>query len=103
MPAPLVVTTRETPDGTIIAVCDPDCLGETYEDGDVSLDVSESFYDGETAERLAPENAIAQLGGATTANLVGRRSVDAAVEAGVVDPDTVIEIDGTPHAQVVWL
>lgn len=103
MPDKLVVTVRDTPEGAVVAVCDPDCVGDSYEDGDVSLDVSESFYDGADAERLPPEEAMGRLGGATTANLVGERSVEAAIEAGVVDPNTVIEIDGTPHAQVVWL
>lgn len=99
----LVVTVRQTPEGTIVSICDPDCLGETYEAGDVSLDVSEAFYDGEDAQRLPPEEAVAQLGAADTANIVGAQSVEAAIDAGFVDPETVIEIDGTPHAQVVWL
>ncbi len=103
MPDPLVVTVRDTPEGAVVAVCDPDCVGDAYENGDVSLEVSESFYDGENAERLPPEEAMTRLGGATTANLVGRRSVEAAIEAGVVDPETVLEIEGVPHAQVVWL
>ncbi|MFB6194258.1 MAG: hypothetical protein ABEI75_04265, partial [Halobaculum sp.] len=38
----LLVTVRDTAEGTLVAVCDPGCVGETYEDGRVSLTVSES-------------------------------------------------------------
>ena len=98
----VLVTTRDTPEGTLVAVCDPDCVGETYEDGRVSLTVSASFYEAE-AERLSKEEAMTQLAAADTANLVGERSVEAAVDAGIVDPDTVLEIEETLHAQVVWM
>lgn len=99
----LLVAVRDTPEGKLVSVCDPGCVGETYEDGRVSLTVSESFYAGEDAERLSPERAMNQLAGADTANLVGEDAVTAAIDAGVVDPDTVLEIEDTLHAQVVWM
>lgn len=99
----LLVTVRDTAEGTLVSVCDPDCVGETYADEQVSLTVSESFYASDDAERLPVEDAMTQLAAADTANLVGERSVEAAVDAGIVDRETVLDVDGTLHAQVVWL
>ncbi|MEZ3116037.1 DUF424 domain-containing protein [Halobaculum sp. MBLA0147] len=99
----VVVTVRETAEGTLVAAADADCLGETYEDGAVSLTVEASFYDGEDAERVPAETAVERLADADTANLVGEDCVTAALEAGLVDEGGVLEVDGTLHAQVVWM
>ncbi len=99
----VVVTVRETAEGTLVAAADTDCLGETYEDGAVSLTVEESFYDGEGAEELSPAAAVDRIREGDTANLVGETCVEAAVEAGLVDEETVLAVDGTHHAQIVWL
>ncbi|MEZ3145219.1 DUF424 domain-containing protein [Halobaculum sp. MBLA0143] len=99
----VVVTVRETPEGTLVAAADNDCLGETYEDGAVSLTVEESFYAGDGAEELEPEAAVERVRDGDTANLVGEACVEAALAAGVVDESGVLEVDGTLHAQVVWL
>ncbi|ERH12706.1 MAG: hypothetical protein J07HB67_01732 [halophilic archaeon J07HB67] len=61
----VVVTVRETAEGTLVAAADVDCLGETYEDGAVSLTVEESFYDGEGAEELSPAAAVDRFGRVT--------------------------------------
>jgi hypothetical protein len=99
----IIVTERETNEGTLVSACDPDCVGETYEDGAVSLTVTEEFYAGPESEELDHEDAIARLRGADTANLVGEECVTAAMDAGIVDDTGVLEVDGTLHAQVVWL
>jgi hypothetical protein len=99
----VLVTRRETAEGTLVSVCDADCLGETYEDGRVSLTVTEEFYGGDDAEEVDADAAVERLYGADTANLVGETSVSAAVEAGIVDEANVLEVDGIPHAQVLWL
>jgi hypothetical protein len=99
----VIVTERETNEGTLVSACDADCLGKTYEDGGVSLTVTEEFYDGPDAEELDSETAVERLRGADTANLVGEACVTAAMEAGIVDDGGVLEVDGTLHAQVVWM
>jgi hypothetical protein len=99
----LLVTERETGEGTLVSVCDADCLGETYEEGTVSLTVTEEFYGGEEAEELDSEAAMNRLRGADTANLVGEECVTAALEAGIVNEGGVLEVEETLHAQVVWM
>jgi hypothetical protein len=40
---------------------------------------------------------------ATIANLVGDECIDVAVDAGLVDEETVIDVGGTRHAQLLWV
>ena len=96
--AGILLSERETEEGLLVAVCDADLLGETFEDGRVSLTVNEEFYGGEAASEDA---VIASLKRAKTANLVGEHAIETAVEAGVIDPGAVLDVDGTRHAQMV--
>jgi len=96
----MLVRERRTQEGLLVSVCDRELLGETFEDGDVSLTVTEEFYDGEPAD---PEEVVDSLSRAAVANLVGTRAVALAVEAGYVEEANVLVIDGTPHAQFMQL
>ncbi|MFB6087331.1 MAG: DUF424 domain-containing protein [Haloarculaceae archaeon] len=96
----MILNERETEEGTLVAVCDRDVLGETFENGDLSLTVTEEFYDGERVERAV---VVERLADADVANLVGTRVVELAVEEGFVDQDRVLELDGTHHAQFMRL
>ncbi|WP_435063339.1 DUF424 domain-containing protein [Halobaculum sp. EA56] len=98
-----LITRRETPEGTLVAVCDADVLGETFEDGAVTLEVTEEFYGSDDAEHGDADAVVRGLYDADTANLVGEDCVGVAVEEGVVDADRVLEVDGTLHAQLLWL
>ncbi|AUV83610.1 DUF424 domain-containing protein [Salinigranum rubrum] len=99
----MLLRERDTPEGLLVSVCDADCLGETYEEGPVSIDVTEDFYGGDEAERATEEAVVDSLMRATTANIVGEKSVRVAIDAGIVDEERVLEIEGTLHAQLLWL
>ncbi len=96
----LLLSERETQEGLLVAVCDADVLGETFENGDVSLTVTEEFYDGDPAD---PDAVAQSLARCSTANLVGEDAVELAIEEGFVDPDNVMELAGTRHAQLLWM
>ena len=98
--AELLLNERDTGKGRLVAVCDADLLGETFENGDLSLTVNEEFYEGE----LADENQIIdRLAKCSVANIVGTDAVELAVEHGFVEEENVLDIDGTRHAQLLWL
>ncbi len=99
MPA-LLLTERQTEEGTLVSVCDADVLGETFENGDVSLTVDPGFYEGEQADEDA---VVASLARCSVANIVGTRSVGLAIEHGFVVEENVLDFDGTRHAQLLWL
>jgi hypothetical protein len=96
----MLLTERETPEGRLVSVADADTLGETYENGKVSLTVEREFYDGEEA---SPEEVASALARCSVANLVGEQAVEVAVEAGFVDEANVLDLDGTRHAQYLRL
>lgn len=96
----MIVSERETDQGLLVTACDPGVLGETFENEDVSLTVSEDFYGGESADE---ERVIDLLAQASVANLVGREVVELAIDAGYVDEANVLEIDSTLHAQFLRL
>ena len=96
----MIVNERTTEEGLLVSVCDSDVLGETFEEGEFSLTVSEEFYGGEEVDADA---VVASLSRATVANIVGTRAVELAIDAGVVDEANVLEVDSTLHAQVLRL
>ena len=96
----LLLNERETRKGTLVSVCDADVLGDTFENGEVSLTVDEEFYDGEEADT---ESVVASLSQCSVANIVGTRAVELAVEHGFVEEENVLDLGGTRHAQLLWL
>ena len=82
----------------LIGACDEKLLGKKFEEGKFQIDVSIDFYGG---EKISPEVLKKYLEDATIANLVGEETIKCAIEAGLIDPDCVIKINGVPHAQMV--
>ncbi len=89
---------HETPEGEVVALCDAELIGRVLADSKRRLDLSmfASFYRG---ERVGREDAVEALRPARNANLVGRKALAAALEAGI-DTSGAVEIAGVPHLQV---
>lgn len=94
----MIVAERETPKGLLVSVCDADVLGETFEEGEVSLTVNEEFYGGREVDE---DDVVDGLSRAAVANIVGRHAVELAIDHGFVDEGNVLEVDGTLHAQLL--
>ncbi len=94
----MIVNERTTEQGLLVAVCDSDVLGETFEEGEFSLTVTEEFYGGEEADE---ETVIDSLARADIANIVGTQAVGLAVEAELIDEANVLEVGETHHAQLL--
>ena len=84
----------------ILAACDEDIIGMTFEGGGARIKVSESFYRGES---IPAEAFIERMKSVTIMNLVGEEVIAIAIAEGKVSPDNVMEIGGVKHAQVVLL
>ena len=85
---------------TILAACDEDLVGKTFREDNKRLDVSEIFYRGESVER---EMLVERMKNVTIMNLVGDEVVAIAIEEGYATEDSVIQVDGIKHVQVVLL
>ncbi len=89
-----------TDKGSLVACCDEDLMGKTFREGRLRLAPESGFY-GDSL--LALEEALVLLDKADILNLVGRNVIDAAIDRGIVHPEAVILIAGTPHVQVMRL
>lgn len=81
----------------VVAACDECLLGKTFEEGELQLQVHTSFYDG---FRVDEKDLVQHLGNSTIANLVGETVVTCALKAGLIAADSIIHIQGVPHAQI---
>ena len=81
----------------LVAACDKEVLGKTLKNGNTVVEISRAFYEG---EYVSEEELQKALPNATTANIFGEKTIKCAIECGLIDPDSVILIDGVPHAQI---
>ena len=86
-----------------IAAIDPTrCILYTFTDlnggeKDAEFKISEEFYG---KKEFAWEEVAARMRNGRNINLVGNVTVEMAVKEGLVNADSVIEIEGIKHAQV---
>lgn len=86
----------KTPLDTLLAAADEELIGKELREGKYKLRVSENFY----KETLVEEGMLKDLlSMCSVANLVGRRSIEIAINLGYISNENVIYIQGVPHAQ----
>src|SRR3989338_1106676 len=86
----------------VVAVCDANLLGKYFEEGIFQLDVKESFFKGElkseteiikTMQNMKKEDA--------TFNIIGEKSINTAIKAGIISKESIKRIKGIPFALVL--
>jgi len=82
----------------MVAVCDTELIGKSFEDRGLFLKITESFYKGEEATE---REVVTFLKHATIANLVGKRAIKCALDNDFIEEANVIFVAGVPHAQIV--
>ncbi len=82
----------------MVAICDCELLGKTFDEGKLSLTVDAAFFGEEEATKGDVARALA---GASIANMVGEMAVACAMESSYIDGKNVLRIDGVPTAQMV--
>ncbi len=86
----------------IVAICDSDLLGKRFEEGRFQLDVKESFFKGdETDEEKAVEIMKDMVKEDSTFNIVGEKSIDTALKAGIITNKGIGKIQNIPFALVL--
>ena len=83
----------------IIAACDSDILGKKFVEGQLQLDLKDTFYGGkeyskERAVEIFRDGAFDDA----TFNIAGKECINAAIKSGIIDKEGVITIKGIPHA-----
>ena len=91
-----------TEKGVMIAMCDKELIDSILTEGEVVIDVKSysSFYKGDL---LNPTTAKQKLDlhkeSIYSANIVGKESVDIAIEKSIIVSDNVKQVSGVPYAQ----
>jgi len=86
----------------IVAICDSELLGKRFEQGKFQLDVKESFFKGDkTDEEKVIEIMKDMEKEDSTFNIVGKKSVNAALKAGIIKQEGIGKIQGIPFALVL--
>ena len=97
-PKKICIKKYELGSDIMVAVCDTELIGKSFENNELVLKVTESFYKGEEATE---NEVVRSLKHATIANLVGERAVKCALDNGFIEENGVIFVAGVPHAQIV--
>ncbi|MFH1327139.1 MAG: DUF424 family protein [archaeon] len=86
----------------VIAICDSEILGKCFEEGQFQLDIKESFYKG---EKVSTEEAIKIMQNFysedATFNIVGEKSTNAAIKAGIITKKGIKTIQNIPFALIL--
>ncbi len=86
----------------IVAICDSELLGKRFEQGKFQLDVKESFFKGERKTEEETVKIMQEMFAEdATFNIVGRKSVNAALKAGIISKDGTKIIQGIPFALIL--
>ncbi|MDI6709045.1 MAG: DUF424 family protein [Candidatus Thermoplasmatota archaeon] len=81
----------------VVAACDRNVHGKSFEEGNLVLYVKKEFYGDEL---VGEEEVSSLLARATIANLVGEKIVAHAIKIGIIDSQNVLRVKGVPHAQM---
>lgn len=86
----------------IVAVCDKELIGKRFEEGKFQLEVKENFFNGdETDEEKAIEIMEQMSMKDSTFNIVGEKSVNTAIKAGIISREEIKKIQDIPFALVL--
>ncbi len=86
----------------IVAICDSDLLGKKFEEGEFQLDVKESFFNGDEKNKEETIEFIRDMSKEdATFNIIGKESVQAAIDAEIITEEGIKKIQGIPFALVL--
>ncbi|MBN1645027.1 DUF424 family protein [Candidatus Woesearchaeota archaeon] len=93
----MIVKVHKKDGRTIVAVCDDELLGKKFEQGNLQLDLTSDFYNG---DKYSDKKLVGDMiRNADIVNLVGTISVSLGIEEGLIEKEQVINVQGIPHAQ----
>jgi len=82
---------------TILAVCDKEHLGKTFEEEKICFTASTKFYSG---EEVTENQLIQMFKEADSINLFGNKCVEIAIKEGLASEKGALKIKGIKHAQI---
>ena len=93
----MYVKIHKNQDREILAVCDEDILGKTFEEGDLQIKISEVFYKG---EKKSEKDTLDLINHFDNISLVGVKTIKLALDNELIEESSIIIINGIPHVQI---
>lgn len=84
----------------VVAVCDEELIGKSFHKGKLCLNITERFYKG---DEKSCEEIKEILKDAPNVNFVGEESIKLGISLGLIKKESIIKIQGVPHAQSALL
>lgn len=94
----LIVSTKESPYGSMAIVTDRDLIGKLFEEGKVQLDLRKDFFKGEEKNKEEVKKIIIS---SRHIFLTGKEAVAVAIEMDLIEGKRIFWVKGIPHAQIV--
>ena len=92
------INEKKTEHGLLVIITDSNLIDKKFEEGKLQLDLTKKFYSGEEKNK---EEAIEIIKRARHLHLTGENSVSLGINLNLVDRQTILEVSGIPHAEVV--
>ncbi len=90
---------HRTAQGTIVAICDEELLGQELTYGEAKVTVAPEFY---FEKRIDYIEAIVLMREAICLNLLGNRIVDLAIEQGIVHRDSIMYLTSPSGEKIAY-
>jgi len=86
----------------VIAICDSNLIGKTFERGNFELNVKENFYNGEEVDEKKLLEIIKNMSiEDSTFNIIGQESINTALKAGIITEEGIKKIQDIPFSLVL--
>lgn len=82
----------------VLAICDDEIIRKRFFEGDLQLDLTGEFYQGEEKTEEETKKLVKK---ADIINAVGEKSINFLKKLKLVDKDKILFVSGIPHAEVV--
>ncbi len=86
----------------VVAIADSDIIGKKFEEGNRQLDVRANFF---SERELQFEEVVklieSEAANDSTFNIVGEKSISAAIKSGLVNEEAVVRVQGVPFILVL--
>ncbi len=87
---------------TVVAICDENLLGKKFTEGIKQLDVAEHFYKGEKHSKSEVIEIMKyEFKSDSTFNIVGKESIQTAIETGIIQKDEFSKVKNIPFTLVI--
>jgi len=96
----MCVKVHQFKDRSVVAIADKEIIGKIFTEKNLEINISAHFYSGEEKSK---DEVIEILKRSSNLNLVGKETIQLALEHDIIDKESIITIQGIPHCCIFGL